>query len=209
VAARAAAQEALAQRLEAVRESRPMKATLLGATIAKLVDDDTIVISDSVTSAAALTDYMPRTTRYSYYSTSSGGCLGWTGAALGAKLAAPDKKVLCFVGDGVFQFGIQALFTCAKYNIPVTWVVANNGMFGAVKAGLLRLRGLAAAKGVFPGSDISGPNYAKIAEGFGIKGIRVDEPCDLEAVLRDAMARQAPVVVDVVIDQQDVGPVDR
>jgi benzoylformate decarboxylase len=207
---KAKVQEFLARQFEEVKYLRPINRTFLGAVLGRIMDEETIVVSDGVTSSGPLIDYLPRFNQYSYYSANAGGCLGWgMGAPLGVKIATPKKKVIAFVGDGVFQFGLQSLFTSAKYNIPVVFVVANNGMFAAVICGLCRYKGEAAIKGNFPACDISGPDYAQIARGFGIKGITVNDPSKLEEVLRDAIRMDCPIVVDVILDPKDTGPIER
>ncbi len=203
-------EELLLRQLEAVRHQKPINRNFLGATVGSIMDEETTIVSDGVTSSVPLIDYLPRAGAASYLSAGSGGCLGWgMGAPLGVKLAAPGRKVIGFVGDGVFQFGVQALFTAAKYKIPVTYVVANNGMYAAVICGFHRYKGRGVAKSAFPGCDISGPDYAQIARGFGIAGFTVREPGELEETLREMVRMDGPAVVDVILDPKDTGPVER
>jgi benzoylformate decarboxylase len=207
---KAETQDFLIRQFEEVKNLKPINRTFLGAVLGRMMDEETIVVSDGVTSSVPLIDYLPRFNQYSYYSAGAGGCLGWgMGAPLGVKIAAPQKKVIGFVGDGVFQFGLQSLFTAAKYNIPVTFVVANNGMYAAVICGLCRYKGQAASKGTFPACDISGPDYAQIARGFGLKGITVGDPDELEGILREAVRMDCPMVIDVILDPKDTGPIER
>lgn len=208
--AREGARKSLSQRYEEVKDRKPIHRVYLAAVLGRIMDKETIVVSDGVTSSEPLIDYLPRFDQHSYCSAGAGGCLGWAmGAALGVKIGMPQKKVLAFVGDGVFQFGVQALFTAAKYHIPVTFVVANNGMYAAVKCGLHRYKGQAASQAVFPACDISGPDYAQIARGFGIKGMTVTAPEELEETLRYAIELDVPNLVDVILDPTDPGPVER
>ena len=206
----AAFKQRLQEEAAAVKDVRPIKAQRLATALAEVMDDDTTVVSDGITSNEPLVNHLPRTNPKSYFSSSSGGCIGWgPGAALGVKLGDPSRKVIGFVGDGVMQMGIQALWTAAKYEIPVVYVVANNRMYAAVKAGLLRFKGRAAEKGVFPGTDISGPDYAAVAKAFGLEGFRVSDPGEIAPTVRKALALNKPAVVDVLLDPEDCGPIAR
>ena len=85
------------------------------------------------------------------YFVSSSGSLGWgMGAALGVKLGLPQRRVAAVLGDGVFQFGIPALWTAGRRNIPVTYVVINNQRYAAVGAALQRYNGKAARRREYP-----------------------------------------------------------
>ena len=128
------------------------------------------------------------------------------GAALGIKLAAPWDEVLTVVGDGVFQFGIQALWTAAHYAIPVIVVVLNNESYAAVKAALERFGGEAAARREYPASDIPAPRIAEIARGFGAFGRRVERLAELAPALAAAWDHAGPAVIEVMTDPRDLGP---
>ena len=86
------------------------------------------------------------------------------------------------LGDGVFQFGIPALWTAGRRNIPVTYVVINNQRYAAVGAALQRYDGKAAQRREYPGTDIAGVNIAEVSTAFGVPGERVDS-------LRDSAER--------------------
>lgn len=193
-----------------VKDIVPIKAPRLAIALGEVMDDDITVVCEGVTSTEPIVNHLPRTNPKCYFSDASGGALGWgMGAALGVKLGDPSRKVISFVGDGVMMMEMQALATAAKYNIPVTYVVANNSMYAAVKAGLLRHKGRAAATGTFPGVDISGVDYCTIARGFGLKAFRVDHPDKIAATLREAVALNEPCLVEVILDNQDTGPISR
>ncbi|MDF5756932.1 thiamine pyrophosphate-binding protein [Spongiactinospora sp. TRM90649] len=167
------------------------------AALARHVDGGTTVVSDCVTSQTALLDHLPRHDGRSLYST-EGGSLGWgVGAALGVRLALPGRRVLAVLGDGVFQFGLQGLWTAVRHRLPVTMIVLNNGAYQAVRAGLRRYGRRALATGVYPLTDISGPDYAAVARGFGATAFTVDSAAALDAALEESAAATGPVVVDV------------
>lgn len=188
----------------------PLKVGCLTKELAKIITPDTTLIADAVTSNEPLVQYLPRFNSKSFYASSSGASLGWgMGAAIGVKLADPKREVICVTGDGSFIFGMPALHTAKKYNIPVGFIIINNSSYNAVKAGLLRYKGQASRKGIFPGTDIGGPDYTTIAKGFGIPSFRVESEKDLNLVLKANGKGEGPVLVEVITDPADVGKIER
>jgi acetolactate synthase-1/2/3 large subunit len=128
-----------------------------------------------------------------YFSHSPAGCLGWgVGAALGAKLAHPDRTVIATVGDGAYIFSVPtaAHMVSVTYDLPILVVIFNNQCWGAVRkttAGLFP-KGWAAKTGVFPLSDLKpSPAYEKIVEAHGGYGERVERPEQIRPALRRAL----------------------
>ncbi|HEX2225506.1 MAG TPA: thiamine pyrophosphate-dependent enzyme, partial [Candidatus Binatia bacterium] len=143
------------------------------------------------------------TPRRAYFSNSSAGHLGWgLGAAIGAKLASPKRRVVACLGDGSCMFGIQGLWTLAKYRIPLLVLVFNNRAYMAVKN---QFRGDAERIRVAAelGAELVGPeiNFARLAESFGIFGQRIEDPDQIEPALNRAIHQPGPALVDVVIGQ--------
>ena len=128
------------------------------------------------------------------------GSLGWSfPASLGAKLAAPKRKVVCFSGDGAFYYHLPELETARRRGIASVTVINNNSGFGQSWPDLLHMQGNA------PGhpEDIVrfGPtDFAAVARAFGVHGIRVEQPGEIGPALRRALEMDEPVVVDVVTD---------
>lgn len=114
--------------------------------------------------------------------TSAGGCLGWgLGAAIGVKIAQPARQVVLLVGDGSLQFGIQALWSAARYEVPVAIFVWNNNAYQANRVALHRYGRRAAATGKYVGCYLGAPeiDHVGIARGYGIEAEKVSEPADL------------------------------
>jgi benzoylformate decarboxylase len=129
--------------------------------------------------------------------------LGWgLGAAIGAKLASSKRRVVACLGDGSCMFGIQGLWTMAKYRIPLLVVVFNNRAYMAVKN---QFRGAEERIRVAAelGAELVAPeiNFARLADSFGIFGQRVEDPDQIEAALKRALDQSGPALVDVVIGQ--------
>ena len=113
--------------------------------------------------------------------------------ALGAKVANPERPVVCVVGDGGFMFNASELATAMKYGINTTTIVFNNSSYGNVARDLDESFGGAYA------TDLANPDFVKFAESFGAVGMRADDPMELETLIPLALERQAPVVIDVPI----------
>jgi acetolactate synthase-1/2/3 large subunit len=117
--------------------------------------------------------------------------LGWGfGTALGAKAAMPDRKVLAITGDGGFLYQIGELATAARHNIAVVVVVFDNGSFGNVK----RIQQERYGNRLIA-SDLTNPDFAKLADSFGIASFKATDATQLEHVLHKAFALDAPALV--------------
>ena len=128
------------------------------------------------------------------------GSLGWSfPAALGAKCAAPHRKVVCWSGDGAIYYHLTELETAKRRGIAITLIINNNSGFGQGWPNIQRQQGNK------PG-DVRelvrfGPtNFADVARMFGLRGIRVEDPSQLAPALREAMASDETVIVDVATD---------
>ena len=134
------------------------------------------------------------------------GSLGWAfPASLGAQCAAGPRNVVCFTGDGGFYYHLPELESARRYNIPVTIVINNNSGFGQNLTGVHRISGNRPGRGEelirFGPTD-----FTEVAKSFGVRGIRVEQPQDLAPALQQALAADAPVVVDVVTDLEPRAP---
>ena len=128
------------------------------------------------------------------------GSLGWSfPAALGAKCAAPHRKVICWSGDGAIYYHLTELETAKRRGIAVVLVINNNSGFGQGWPNIQRQQGNK------PGDvrDLVrfGPtNFADVARVFGLRGIRVEDPSQIQPALKDALASDETVIVDVATD---------
>jgi len=202
--------ENLELQLTKFRSTYPIQVPYLAESISRIMNHSTTVVVDAPTSNDEMSEYLPKYNEQSFYTSASSGSLGWgLGAALGVKLGAPERVVLSIVGDGAFMFGIPALWTAAKYHIPVIFIVINNASYAAVKAGLLRYNQNAAKTGVFPGTDISGTNFAEVAKGFGVQAQRIRDPIVLEDMLKKVTALNEPYLLEVMTDPDYIGNISR
>jgi acetolactate synthase-1/2/3 large subunit len=124
------------------------------------------------------------------------GTMAWAfPAALGIKLARPDRKVIVPIGDGDFGMNAQEIETSVRENLPVTVVIYNDVSFGA-----LRIFQKMQHAGRYIGSNLGETDWVKLAEAYGARGVRVDRPGDLEGALKRAIDSDVTTIVDVRID---------
>ena len=186
-------------------EAAPMSQERMMGELAKVLPANAIVANEAITSASALQLAVSFDEPGSMHGI-QGGAIGWsTAACLGMKLAEPDRPVVAVVGDGSSMYSIQALWTAARYNIPVTWVICNNGTYKILKQNMeVYLRGMlkdTQRQSQYIGMDFQLPlNLAGIAEGFGVHSRRVEDPSELGPALEEAFNLSRPALVDVVID---------
>lgn len=112
--------------------------------------------------------------------------------ALGVKVGNPGKAVVSISGDGGFLFGAQELATAVQHGINLVALVFDNGGFGNVRRDQIQVYG-----GRLIGSDLTNPDFVKLAESFGAIGYRADCPEALRPILERALQDEAPVVIEV------------
>ena len=120
-------------------------------------------------------------------------------AAIGAKIAAPDRVVLSLVGDGGFGQNPSMLATAVELNLGIIWLVMNNNAFGTI-AGLQQAHYGLTYGTTFPGTAAEpthGPNYADIARAYGADGVKITSADELLPALTAAIASGRPTVLDV------------
>ena len=183
------------QAASAMGQDVPIHVDALCQALHELLEDDCLIIGQPTTAGPAVLGLVLADSHRILHKT-SGGSLGWAmGAAVGAALAL-QRRVYCIIGDGTFQFGIQALATAVSCKLPITYIINDNQYYLAVKDALEEYRGGTNAA-PWPGTDIAGPNYASIAQGFGAHGYLVQRLSELERALTMANDVAGPSVVSV------------
>ena len=188
---------------EAERDRAPISPAHLMRTLAAVAPRDVVVVDESATSLPYVLRYLPFATPGSFFSGKTG-TLGWAmGAALGVQLASPGRTVVATIGDGSVMYAPQALWTAAKYGLPVKYVVTNNASYAILKSGMLTLGLDSAKREIYPGMDLVDPeiDYVGLARALGVRAERVDKPDVLADVLRACLAHPGPALVDVAIDR--------
>jgi acetolactate synthase-1/2/3 large subunit len=182
-------------------DRKPISAHWLSRCIDEAIDDDTIIVNQTISPATIVAHQIHRSQPGTLLSC-AGGCIGWApGAALGVKLAAPDKTVISLMGDGAFIYGCPeaSLWSASFYKAPFLAIIYDNQGYGAIK-GLFRAKYDVENMG----ADIaSPPDYSLIARANNAYGRMVDDPADVPKALKDclAMVRAGQAaVLDVKID---------
>ena len=125
------------------------------------------------------------------------GTLGWgVATALGAKAARPDLPVVCIAGDGGFMFNVQELASAVQHRLAVTFVVFNDGAYGNVRRSQVQDYGNRVIA-----SDLRNPDFVKLADSFGVLGMRVTTPEALRPALRKALASGEPALIEVPVGE--------
>ena len=161
-----------------------------------VLNRDAIVVTSSGHAQACVLEfpfYEPRT------NLTSGGfsTMGWAyPAALGAKLAAPDKQVVAVIGDGDFMMTMQEMATAREYGINVVVVLLNNYGWYSIRDLQMAEFGEDRAIGIDWDSDKS-PDFVTIAKGFGLQAESVERPDDIQAAVNRALAHDGPSIIEV------------
>jgi acetolactate synthase-1/2/3 large subunit len=120
------------------------------------------------------------------------GTLGWgVATAVGAQAAEPDRPLVCIAGDGGFMFTMNELATAAQFHLPIVVLVMNDGAYGNVRRTQIEDYGNRTLC-----TDLVNPDMLKLAEAFGIDGARVRTPEELRPVLRRALSRRVPCLIE-------------
>jgi acetolactate synthase-1/2/3 large subunit len=165
---------------------KPITAQWLSRCIDEVIDEDTIIVNQTISPSAIVAHQVHRTKPGTLLSC-AGGCIGWApGAALGVKLAAPDRTVVSLMGDGAFIYGCPeaSLWSASFYKAPFLAIIYDNQGYGAIK-GLFRERYDVDNMG----ADITTPpDYSLIARANNAYGRMVDDPADVPKALKDCLA---------------------
>jgi thiamine pyrophosphate-dependent acetolactate synthase large subunit-like protein len=186
-------------------DKAPIRVERLCAEVTKALPADGILVADTGYSGiwtGTMVDFNGAGQTY----LRAAGSLGWSfPASLGAQCAAPNRKVLCFTGDGGFYYHLPELESARRCGIPVTVVVNNNSGFGQNLTGVRRIAGNRPGRG--EALVRFGPtDFAAVARSFGVRGIRCERPSEIAPALAAALAAQEPVIVDIVTDLEPRAP---
>lgn len=116
-------------------------------------------------------------------------------AAIGAKVGMGDTPVAAVVGDGGFQFTMQEVATAIQFRLGIPIIIFNDSTYSAVKDEQKRTR-----DGRYAAVDLVNPDYVKLADAYGIPGVRAESPEALTTAIREAVLRDQPTIIDVPID---------
>ncbi len=188
---------------EALAERNPIHPLALMQTIARLLPAEAVVIDETVSSGAGLRRFLKSDDPQSFFGMRGGG-IGWgLPAAIGVKLALPDRPVVALIGDGSALYTIQGLWTAARENLRMVFVIINNYSYRILKQRTNAMKGLAAQADSYVGMDLDRPrvDFVSVARGFGMTAYRATTLAEMADMLEAALAHDGPTLLDVEVDR--------
>jgi benzoylformate decarboxylase len=187
----------------------PIHPDELGLALEEELDKNCIIVYEDLSSSKQFYSIGPRENEKMWVA-NKGSCLGWgVGAAIGAKIAAPDRQVILSIGDGSVMYSASGFWTMARYEIPVLTIVSNNCNYQMVRRAYADYSGRMKAANRFTGCMLDNPriDFVGLAKAEGCDGIRVEKAADLRPALKrgiEATRAGTPFLIDVGIAR--VGP---
>lgn len=173
----------------------PIRPERVIATLQKLLPEDATILSDPGTSCPYFSAYyeLPKAGRH-FITNRAHGALGYAmSAALGAWFGRPESKVVAMMGDGSFGFTVGELETITRNKAPITYIVFSNAAFGWIKASQF-----ADKDARYYNVDFNRVDQAAVAAAYGVKSWRVENPEELEAVMKQALKHDGPTLIDII-----------
>ncbi len=166
--------------------------------IVECLPESAVVVDEGLTAARALPALLPLRDARAYPGLASGGLGFGVAGAVGVQLAEPERPVVSVLGDGSAMYGIQALWTAAHLDLPLTYVIANNRGYRILKQRLVAFHG----NHRFIGMDLDDPpiDFVGLAASLGLDAARVDAPAAIAPALERAFAHRGPSLVEIVVD---------
>jgi acetolactate synthase-1/2/3 large subunit len=167
--------------------------------VSDLTDHNAIVVSDVGQNQMFAARYSKFKSSRSWVSSGGLGTMGFgLPASIGAKFGAPDREVVLFCGNGGIQMTLQELGTIAQEKLPVKIVVLNNHFLGMVR----QWQELFFEKR-YSFTEITGPDFVKVADAYGINGCAVHNREELDIALRKMIESKGPFLLEVMIEKED------
>jgi benzoylformate decarboxylase len=176
--------------------SDPIQAHALFALLQEKRPKDGVVVLEASSHSAAMHIRMPVMAPKGFYYAGVGGIGNGLPTAVGVQLAEPTRRVICATGDGALLYTNQALWTAAQHKARLIVLVLDNQGYGVLKESGDYL-GVGHDQ---PGLDVSGIDYVKLAESFGVEAFRVERYEDLGAAFDRALAADGPILVSIAVD---------
>jgi benzoylformate decarboxylase len=176
--------------------SDPLTADEVYHALSTVKPEDSALVMESTSTLGELLQWLPTSRPGSFFATGSGG-IGWgvpaaVGLALGDRERGVDRHIVATIGDGSFQYSIQAIYTAAQHKLPIVFVVLRNGAYAILKSFAL----LEQTPNV-PALDLPGLDIASLATGYGCRTANVTTVDDLAREFKEALAADGPTVLVV------------
>jgi benzoylformate decarboxylase len=202
VAANTAERTELADRARQSGSLTPMSPLALVHAVAQATPAGATIVDETISSAAGVRTFFPCEDAKSFFGLRGGG-IGWgLPAAIGVKLALPQRPVIALIGDGSAMYTCQGLWTAAHDSVPVVFVIFNNASYRILKQRTLALKGFSAEDDRYVGMDLDRPliDHVGLARSFGVPGERVEKAAEVGPAMGRALASSSPYLIDARID---------
>ena len=192
----------LGQRATDLASAVPMSPLSLVHAIAATVPPEAVVVDEAISSSHGIRQLFRCADPKSFFSLRGGG-IGWgLPAALGVKLALPERPVIALVGDGSAMYTNQALWTAARESLAVVYVIFNNASYRILKQRTHGLKGFSAEDDLYVGMDLDRPSidYVGLAKSLGVAGEHVEKTADVSPAVVRGLKSGGPYLIDVRVD---------
>ena len=190
------------EEMHSLAADTPIHPNYLAYVASRILPEDTLVVSENFRAADHLMPFGFDKGQWRLIRT-FGGSLGYgIGAAIGAQLGAPDRPVVCSLGDGAVMYGSSGFWTMARYSLPILTIVWNNLNYQTVRTNFAAWGGEMAKQNKYPEVYLGDPeiDFVLLAKSQGVAGAKVTKPQELEGALRrgvEAIAGGEPYLLDV------------
>jgi benzoylformate decarboxylase len=173
----------------------PLNSSTVHTALAEVLPEDAIVVLESPASTLALRNQLRLSRPGSYYFSSGGGLGFGLAASVGVQLAQPDRPVVCVLGEGSAQYAITAFWSAVAHEVPVTFLVLNNGEYAILKW-FADVEGVDGA----PGLDLPKLDVAAVASGYGVNSRTATGRDEVRGALEQALSSSGPELVEVPVE---------
>ena len=198
-----AEREALKMKARALAGNTPVAPLALLEAIGAMLPKDAVVVEEVLSSAHGARMTINADDPQAFFAMRGGG-IGWgLPAAIGVKLALPERPVVALVGDGSAMYTVQALWTAAHYKIPLIWVIFNNTSYRILKQRLVAMRGIAEQADTFVGMELNNPaiDFVGLAKSLGIDAARATNVKDATDLIAKGLKDNRPLLIDVAMER--------
>jgi len=180
----------------------PMGSLALVRAVAQATPAGATIVEETISSAAGVRHFFRCEDSKSFFGLRGGG-IGWgLPAAIGVKLALPDRPVIAMIGDGSAMYTCQGLWTAARESLAIVYVIFNNSSYRILKQRTLALKGFSAEDDFYVGMDLDKPfvDYVGLSRSLGVPGERVEKAAEVGPATGRGLASGGPYLIDVRID---------
>ncbi len=193
-----AKREALRAKTLARADTRPIPPELAMLRVVDALPADAVIVEEGILSGRSIPALYPFRDANALYGLGSGGIGFAMAGAVGVQMALRDRPVVAVVGDGSAMYSIQALWTAANANLPIAYVIANNGGYRIIKERLKAFHGVED----YTGMEFRDPpiDFVGLGRSMGVEAHRIEDADDIGPAIAQATRRNGPTLLDVVVD---------